>query len=447
MAAVPRPRRRRRRRRLDAARAWSTTEQRRLGRRPARPRLVVADRLGRSRVRHVRREHQTPSRRRRKGIFGNDYAAELEKQGLSEDEIVKRVVARDIELTSESGDDQLHGRWRSTRRPARSSGSARRTAGRRPAAAIARTPTRPRRRPPTASGSTPRSAATSASSATRSTARCCGSTTWTPQPIYLDFGTASSPVVHDGRVYQLHDNDGESFLAALDAKTGKELWTVKRTDLDSRLASGWATPFIWKQRASAPRSSPSAAASSSATTLDGRELWRLKGMTQATPSPVAAGRAALRRIGIAGRGQPAAVRGAARRDGRHLPQGRRDVERVRRVVAAALLRLHAVAARLSRPGLCGERQRHPAGRRRRRPAPRSTRRASAAADTRSRARRSRASGRIYVASEDGDVFVLARRRSLRRDRAEQLGEMSLASPAAAGDSLYVRTQTKLYCLR
>ncbi len=32
--------------------------------------------------------------------------------------------------------------------------------------------------------------------------------TWPPQPIYLDFGTASSPVVHEGRVYQLHDNDG-----------------------------------------------------------------------------------------------------------------------------------------------------------------------------------------------------------------------------------------------
>ena len=69
---------------------------------------------------------------------------------------------------------------------------------------------------------------------------------WPPQPIYLDFGTASSPVVHDGRVYQLHDNDGQSFLAALDAKTGKEIWTVKRTDLASRLASGWATPFVWE---------------------------------------------------------------------------------------------------------------------------------------------------------------------------------------------------------
>ena len=39
-----------------------------------------------------------------KGIFGNDYAAELEKQGLSEAQILERVVGRDIELTSESGE-------------------------------------------------------------------------------------------------------------------------------------------------------------------------------------------------------------------------------------------------------------------------------------------------------------------------------------------------------
>src|SRR5215203_5391210 len=38
------------------------------------------------------------------GIFGNDYAAELQKQGLPEDEVVKKVVSRDIELTSETGD-------------------------------------------------------------------------------------------------------------------------------------------------------------------------------------------------------------------------------------------------------------------------------------------------------------------------------------------------------
>jgi hypothetical protein len=38
------------------------------------------------------------------GIFGNDYAADLARQGLSDDEVVKRVVNRDIELTSPDAD-------------------------------------------------------------------------------------------------------------------------------------------------------------------------------------------------------------------------------------------------------------------------------------------------------------------------------------------------------
>ena len=58
MAAVPRSRRRRHRRRRDAARLVVDDRARRLDRRPARPRLVVADRLGRPRVRHLRGEHE-----------------------------------------------------------------------------------------------------------------------------------------------------------------------------------------------------------------------------------------------------------------------------------------------------------------------------------------------------------------------------------------------------
>src|SRR6188474_3640321 len=38
------------------------------------------------------------------GIFGNDYVAELMKQGLPDEEVNKRVIARDIELTAESGE-------------------------------------------------------------------------------------------------------------------------------------------------------------------------------------------------------------------------------------------------------------------------------------------------------------------------------------------------------
>jgi outer membrane protein assembly factor BamB len=37
------------------------------------------------------------------GIFGNDYVAELMKQGLPEEEVNKRVINRDIELTAETG--------------------------------------------------------------------------------------------------------------------------------------------------------------------------------------------------------------------------------------------------------------------------------------------------------------------------------------------------------
>jgi outer membrane protein assembly factor BamB len=53
-------------------------------------------------------------------------------------------------------------------------------------------------------------------------------------------------------------------------------------------------------------------------------------------------------------------------------------------------------------------------------------------------------GRIYLLSEDGQTFVL---RAI--DRYEELArndleEMSLASPAVDADSLYVRTQTRLY---
>jgi outer membrane protein assembly factor BamB len=53
-------------------------------------------------------------------------------------------------------------------------------------------------------------------------------------------------------------------------------------------------------------------------------------------------------------------------------------------------------------------------------------------------------GRIYLLSEDGDAFVLRAGDSYQELAKNSLGEMSLASPAADAESLYVRTQTKLY---
>ena len=56
-------------------------------------------------------------------------------------------------------------------------------------------------------------------------------------------------------------------------------------------------------------------------------------------------------------------------------------------------------------------------------------------------------GRVYLLSEDGDAFVLRAGDKYDEMAKNSLGEMSLATPAADADSLYVRTQTKLYRIK
>jgi outer membrane protein assembly factor BamB len=379
-----------------------------------------------------------------KGIFGNDYAAELEKQGLSEADIVKKLVDRDIELASESGDisyvvaalDVRTGKtlWQ-------------REAHKGP-------PPGGRHRKNTYASETP------ATDGERLYASFGGNVgvfcftldgtlvwkrTWAPQPIYLDFGTASSPVVHDGRVYQLHDNDGESFFAALDAKTGREIWHVKRADLDARLASGWATPLVWRHDGRTEIVTIGRGYVISYD-LDGKELWRMKGFRQSTPSPIVAG--GLLYVGSGSQGEAnrplVAVRPGAKGD-----ITLKDGETSSPAVAWFLPRFTgytpsplAYRGRIYAVNDNGVLQ-------------------VADAATGAEVYKARigggghtfssspiaSAGRVYVASEDGDVFVLGAGDRYDELAHNRLGEMVLASPAAAGDRLYVRTLTKLYCLR
>ena len=53
------------------------------------------------------------------------------------------------------------------------------------------------------------------------------------------WGFGSSPVIHDGVVYVQADVQKNSFLAAFDVKTGKELWRTPRADVPT-----WSTPAI-----------------------------------------------------------------------------------------------------------------------------------------------------------------------------------------------------------
>ena len=55
------------------------------------------------------------------------------------------------------------------------------------------------------------------------------------------WGTAASPVLHDGRLYVLDENEEQSSLAAIDARTGTDVWRVERPRETNR-----ATPFVWR---------------------------------------------------------------------------------------------------------------------------------------------------------------------------------------------------------
>ena len=55
-------------------------------------------------------------------------------------------------------------------------------------------------------------------------------------------------------------------------------------------------------------------------------------------------------------------------------------------------------------------------------------------------------GKVFVLSVDGDTYVVQAGSAFEIVGTNSLDEMALATPAVAGDSLFIRTQTKLYRL-
>jgi outer membrane protein assembly factor BamB len=60
-------------------------------------------------------------------------------------------------------------------------------------------------------------------------------------PMQSNWGTGTSPLLYNGILYMQIDNEENSFLAALNAKTGEEIWRIDRDE-----KSNWGTPMIWK---------------------------------------------------------------------------------------------------------------------------------------------------------------------------------------------------------
>jgi outer membrane protein assembly factor BamB len=100
-------------------------------------------------------------------------------------------------------------------------------------------------------------------------------------PLQMDWGTGSSPVVHDGRVYVQCDNDKASFLVAHDARTGDELWRVPREE-----RSNWSTPYVWKNKQRTELVCAGGTKMRSYDPATGKVLWEMAGSGRCSSSPV-----------------------------------------------------------------------------------------------------------------------------------------------------------------
>jgi len=253
------------------------------------------------------------------------------------------------------------------------------------------------------------------------------------------WGTAASPVLHDGRLYIVNDNEDRSFIAAFDARTGAQVW---RTDRQGE-GSNWSTPFVWRN---AQRTEIVTTGTRKARSYDtnGNLLWELAGMTSihaVTP--------------VAGHGLLFVSSGYFPDNPRPTyairPGAQGDISLKAGETSNAFIAWSSptLASAYPSPLVLGDQYYTLMDRgfltsndpktgteiygRQRIASDSGTFTASPWAYN----------GKIFAVSEDGETFVMQAGREFKLLGRNALDEMTLASPAVANGSLFIRTATKL----
>jgi outer membrane protein assembly factor BamB len=369
--------------------------------------------------------------------YSNEYAAELAKQGLKDEEIMKKINERDFEMPDEvnlhyflycldlkSGKVQ----WKKEFHTGRPPGG--------------------RHRKNSFTSETPVTdgklvyvyVANLGIWAYDLTGKLVWKTPVEANPIYLEFGTGSSPVLAGNQLVILSDNQKQQYIAAFDTKTGKRLWRTNREVGPPEYRSGWATPFVWKhaQRTEIVTVGPVVAVSYD---LTGKELWRMSGMSP-LPIPTPFAYEGLLYID-GGRGRPLfAVKPGATGD-ISLPRSADSNAYVAWSQARGGTYLPSPVAyqggiyTLTETGMLS--------------------RFDAKTGKQTYKERLGAgnfttspwayNGKIFCLSEEGVTFVVTAGESFKVLHTNPLDEMAQATPALAGERLLIRTETKLYSIR
>jgi outer membrane protein assembly factor BamB len=265
------------------------------------------------------------------------------------------------------------------------------------------------------------------------------SKTFPPVRTRYGWGTAASPALHEGRIYVVNDNDDQSYLMALDKKTGEVIWKVDRDE-----KSNWSTPYIWEHDGTAEIVTAGTGRVRSYD-LDGKLLWQFGGMSSIViPTPFASHDLLFVTSGYVGdQVRPVfAVKRGAKGDltlGKgetsnagiawHLPQAGpyNPSPIVYGDYYYTLLDRGFLTCHDARTGreIYGKQRIDPA----------------AGAFT---ASPWAANGKLFLLSEDGDTFVVEAGPEYKLVGKNSLDEMCMATPAIAHGSLIIRTASKLY---
>lgn len=262
-----------------------------------------------------------------------------------------------------------------------------------------------------------------------------------------DYGTGASASLYKDRLFVLNDNEEESFVAAFDTHTGKELWRTSRTVQPAR-KTGWSTPFVWENsaRAELVTLGPGVAISYN---LDGRELWRMNRMGgYAIQTPFAWNGLLFLTSGAGGDADHpiAAIRPGATGDITPPASGTTDehIAWFDRTAGGTYLPTPVIYKGalfvLTNTGIISRRNPETGERLyQARVAP------GAAAFTVSPWAYN---GHVFVTGEEGDTYVIdAGATEYKLVGKNSLDDFSMATPAIVGDRLLIRTQHRLYSIR
>jgi len=255
----------------------------------------------------------------------------------------------------------------------------------------------------------------------------------------VEWGPASSPIIWKDLVIVQCDTQADSFIIALDAKTGKTVWKTDRDEIPS-----WGTPTV----VTTPNGEELVAnASNFIRGYDprtGKELWRLGKSSKITaPTPIFADDVL---VVVSGRGpeRPIFVVKAGARGDLTLPDGKTSSDAViwsrtgRGSYMPTPLIYNGILYVLANNGTfdaynlkTGEEIY-----RQRLPVVGSGFSASPVASD----------GKIYLSNEDGEIIVVAAGDKFAHIATNTMGELLMATPALSDGVMYVRSSASLFAI-